>query len=150
MTTEATLALKQAAPWLARRDRTREEVVGWMLSRGHSQEVAQEAVDWLTAKRFVSDERVANDTVARLGGTKGREAIASRLMARGVSEPDLAQALAGFDEEAERLAAEAILDQRPALRSDPAKAGRFLSARGFSEQTVLSIIEDLGLPHEAD
>jgi SOS response regulatory protein OraA/RecX len=121
-----------------------------MKERGHSQEAAQEALDWLTAKGFVNDARVAQDTVARLGGTTGRVTIWGRLSGRGVTESDLVQALAGFDEAAERQAAESILDRRPALKSDPVKAARHLASRGFSEETILSVIRDLGPTHETD
>ncbi|BBD76419.1 regulatory protein RecX [Hydrogenophilus thermoluteolus] len=151
-----------ASPWsialrlLARREYTRAELAAALARRGIAEETVAELLERAERHGFLSDRRAASLHARRLAERQGNRAIAYRLHARGVSDADVAQALAETEAELgdERERAAAVW--RKKFRSPPTtpqawqKQARFLAARGFSWETIRALLsdppEDVALP----
>ncbi|MGV3616596.1 MAG: hypothetical protein ACO1SV_14805 [Fimbriimonas sp.] len=104
-------------------------------------EVVERVLDYLRTHRFLNDARTTANAVERNTGRRalGDARMVERLVARGADEAEVAAALAEAEDESVRI--DTILTTKYKPTDDPAKAGRFLFGRGFSEEAIDSALE---------
>lgn len=115
-----------------------------------SPETVDRVVATLAAKRFVNDGRTLGEAVDRNTGKRalGDALLKDRLIARGASETAVEEQLAQAAPESERI--REILRAKYQPTDSPAKAGRFLFGRGFSEDAIESALEEYFVRNEVD
>ncbi len=130
-------ALADAMRRLEKAERTAAELRAALL-KAHDPESVEAALDWLSARRMLSDERAAEATVRpRAAGRRaeGDARLRQRLEARGATAEAIDQTLAEAPDEAQRMHDVLAAKFRPET-AQRAKAGRFLLSRGFDEDAV--------------
>lgn len=123
--------LKLAVAWAARADMSCAELRQRLAASGVSEEEAEDVLAKMTARGFVSDERIRlreKEKAAQKGA--GRLKIEAALQRRGV-EPVVETSHQDQVEVALR-----VLDERLKPGDGPAKAARMLASRGFDEEAV--------------
>ena len=139
-------ALTQATKLLASTDKTRAQLVAALTKRGYPAEEIDSALERATALGYLDDARVAKRRAQeqlRLGWAG--EALLARLVGGGLPEALAARAvkeaiaLAGWSA---LWAARGLVAQR---KLSGARAGRFLSSRGFEEDVVEQVIGSGGV-----
>jgi len=128
-------ALAVAGRALRHRDLSRRGVVDRLERAAVTPQAAAESLATLERAGLVDDARVARvraDSLAARG--YGDEAIRHKLLAEGLGEPMVADALEGLAPETER--ARPLVDRRgPGVRT-----ARYLAGRGFGEDAVESAL----------
>ena len=104
-----------------------------------------EALDELTAKGFISEERVLQSVLHQRAPRMGAARLRQELQHKGVSADAIAEALAQLQStELER--ARAVWQRRfgvpPGDAKERARQGRFLLARGFAGAVVGRVLRD--------
>lgn len=132
--------LELALDALARRDLTRAEVVQRLLQRGFDQSVAEGAADRLAQMKLVDDQRTAQWEAEKHRKDKGHLALEEKLIRRGVDSHVVA-GVVQTDPEQERLKAKRFVASKS--WKSPAQAARALSSRGFDDECVMTVIEEL-------
>ena len=137
----------RAVRYLARFDRTAAQVERFLTSKGASSTQAKQAINRLSALRYLDDRAYATRWVEATMARRpmGRDGLKSELLARG-----LADALAdevideGMQEvDEETLARRALrVQRRKGSRLLPRRTASFLRQRGFAEETIERIIGD--------
>ncbi len=91
-------AEKKALDYLARREHSRKELERKLLQKGMQKAAVFRALDYLEARRFLSDERFAESWLRTHTLTKaqGRSRLLSELLSRGVSREIAGEALDAF------------------------------------------------------
>lgn len=144
-------ALDDAAKQLSYRALSAAALRDKLLKKGHSEDAADYALAWLTARRLLDDSRFAELAVSSYdrrgyGGLRIRQ----ELRRRGVSRADADAALA--DHETDPATLRGLLDKK--LRgdlSDPKAVQRtvaFLQRRGFSWAEIRRALHDYGAPQD--
>lgn len=129
-------ALTFALRELKRVDRLRSEIEAALRRRGIAERMIVEVVQELDRWGFVDDERVVTDRVESLRRRKlGPQRIAARLEAQGIDAGTLA-AVPISDQVDAMLE---LLAKRPG-DEPPARAARFLSARGYDEEAIEEVL----------
>jgi len=139
-------ALSHALKLLRHRDRSRHELALALSRKGFSDDVAQSTLSRLMQLGYLDDLRFARARAASLlsAGRLGEASVRARLLAHGLSDSEVDSALkdamseVGFDALA---AGRALLLRRrwwgrTLDAREQARAARFLSSRGFSEDVV--------------
>ena len=125
---------------LVRREHSRDELIRKLAPHAGSQEALQGVLDFLVSKKLLSDERFAEARAQRLARQYGAAKIRQDLKAKGVEEA-LVERIAG---EGELERARAILQRKyrePATtRGERARRARFLQGRGFSVDTIRTLV----------
>lgn len=115
-------------------------------------DVVERVVQYLHGQRFLDDRRTTEHVVERNEGRSavGTERLRANLERRGAPETLIDVAVAeAAESEPERARAVLAAKFRDPQPSDRAKAGRFLYARGFSEEVIESCLDQLfGSPSE--
>ena len=130
---------------LARRDRSRAEIAAALAAAGHSASAVRRAVGRLAALGYLDDDRLARERVERLAERGyGRLRMRAELERAGLEPERIERVLPGASEE--RRLAKVALDGRFAeaeLRSRAARerAHRWLAGRGFSAETVDTVVD---------
>jgi regulatory protein len=126
---------------LARREHSRAELARKLAPHAQSKEALDALLDFLCSKSQLSDERFAETRANWLARKYGAAKIRHDLKAKGVAEAIADRVCAGG--ELER--AQAILQRKYRLaattREERAKRARFLQSRGFSYDTIRSVLE---------
>lgn len=120
------------------------EVRTRLAERGFSPEVIERTIAELQAKRVLNDAATLDAAVAsakRRG--YGVDHIRASLLRRGAREEEVEAVLQGIDEREQQAIAESLLTERPTYKSRPKSAIRLLESRGFNEDTVRTVIENL-------
>lgn len=127
-------ALKKALKRLQTSDRYESEVRSAL--SGFEADIVNRVVAELHARRYLDDARTTRHMVESNAGRRavGDHRLRERLERRGASDSDLAAALSEAQSEADRI--DEILQTKYSPEDDPAKAGRFLYGRGFSEEAI--------------
>lgn len=143
-----TLALQRALHFLKFRPRSRKEIMLYMREKDFSPETAARVIDRLEASGLSGDSEFARMWVeSRLRHRpRGKRALVSELLQKGISEDLINTALADVDEEAAARAA-----VRPKLRQwrrmDDNEASRniidFLRRKGFPYALCRQIAEQM-------
>lgn len=139
--------LELALDALARRDLTRAELVQRLMAQGFSEAEAEDAASRAEQMRLVDDTRTAQweaEKALRNPG-KGRLALERRLTVRGVDDSVTNQVVQNLSHEDERAKARRFVVSR--AWKDQAQAARALASRGFDDETILAVIEEL-FPHD--
>jgi len=109
--------------------------------RRYSPDIVDRVVAYLHEKRFLNDSRTLDQAVERNAGRRalGDALLKERLVRRGADEAMVEARLAETGSEAERI--DALLAAKYQPHDDPARAGRFLYGRGFSEDAIREALE---------
>lgn len=128
-------AQRDAVAFLSRAERTESELRAHLEMKGHEPQVVEVVVDWSRSKGYISDTRVT-DRETELAVTRriGREKLTAKLTKRGLDT----ESAEGYSAERERAIAVRLLEEKKI--ESAAKAARYLSNRGFSEETVREVI----------
>jgi SOS response regulatory protein OraA/RecX len=142
MTADEAAALQDAARALGRRSLSRAETVALLLGRGHAAPQAEFAARWLERHGYLDDRAVA-EREAQKAAARGRGRLAlEQTLERREIEPDARpDALRALDPATEASLALAAVRRRFPEGAEPAKAARFLAARGFSEEAARSALD---------
>jgi regulatory protein len=125
---------------LARREHSRGELARKLAPRAESAEALDRLLDALEAKKQLSNERYAELRARQLARKYGAARIRRELEAKGIDEDLVGRASAG--DEATRAAAILARKYRsPASsREERARRMRFLQQRGFSHDTIRTLL----------
>jgi regulatory protein len=132
-------ALDFALAMIAKRERSEHEVRTGLLRKGFDEDAVQVVIDRLRARNILNDTRFADARIqSRSAKGFGLDRIRLELAATGV---ELQSSEAVYPDQAQLI--QAILLDRIAKKpaTNRASAGRFLTARGFSEDLVESALE---------
>lgn len=110
--------------------------------RRFPEDIVSRVVAELTQRGFLNDGRTLSGVVARNQGRRavGDALLTERLARKGIDEASVQDALIDALPEPERIREILIRKYQPT--DDPAKAGRFLYSRGFSEDAIESALAD--------
>lgn len=128
---------------LARREHSRAELARKLAPRAESPEALEQLLDALAAKKQLSDERYAEARAHQLARKYGAARIRADLRSKGIATEIAARA--GVIDERERAAAILARKYRSAAgtREERARRARFLQARGFSHDTIRSLLSSI-------
>ena len=137
--------LSLALQALDRKERTVAEMGSWLRARGVGDEEVEEVVDRLVSTGVLDDTRYARRYAEDKRELKrwGSERIRAALQDRGVTEDDIAEALADGGGEAELEQAVQILRERGDTLADALERQRALGAllrRGYGSETAYEAI----------
>ena len=129
--------------------RTAAELMKKLMSRGYVRPAAEAAIERLGEAGIIDDARYAK-RIAETASRKnvGIYAMKRKLMAKGFSEEDTADALAALDDAQQLSAARATADKlRPKYASQPQREARMklsqaLARRGFSWDVISKVLEE--------
>lgn len=131
-------ALQKALKRLQTSDRFESEVRATL--NAYPAETVDAVVAELHRRRYLNDERTTRGVVESNIGKRalGDAALRARLEKRGADDASVEAAMAEAPSEEERI--DAILQAKYRPEDSPAKAGRFLFGRGFSEDAISSAL----------
>ncbi len=142
-------AYEAAVRYLANRPRSVAEIRRHLRSKRYSDDAIDHAIDQLRAQRYIDDEAFARYWVDQRERfrPKGDRALVSELLGKGVPRETIDIVLGERDPQAEvKQAREAI--RRPIARWQTLEEGerkrkihQYLAARGFSYDTIESVLE---------
>ncbi len=136
--TDFSAALELGLAALAKRDQPEHKIRAQLIKAGFESETIDSVIERLQSKRILNDERFAHAHVrARVAKGIGVERIRLELQQLGVDTEVILLATSAPAQDASELAFEAL--QRRVQKSPPlnrARAMRFLSGRGFSDDEV--------------
>ncbi len=137
-------ALTKALRMLNASDKLTAEIRKALLQAGHDENTVEQAIQLLTERRALDDRRTVAALVEKAVQRKGQgiEHIRAELILRGAPEEIVSECLSQQDPGDERELALKALQSQP-RKDTRAKAGRFLAARGFSEEAIELVLEDL-------
>ena len=130
-------ALKRALAMLRRRDYFRDELRTALLAKSCTEADVDRTLAWLDARGLLQDVRTVSNYVEKRSGFAIAR-LREELEMRGVPLEIIDHALA-TENDAER--AEAALAEKPQAVRSPERAARFLASRGFSAETIESLVE---------
>jgi regulatory protein len=133
---------------LTRREHSRRELSQKLTSRGVEPELAQEAIDKLSAAGWQDDARFAELLVrSRANAGHGPVRIRAELGTHSLGGDVVAAAMEGFDGDWASIARDLVQRRHPAAlagdRGAQRKAADFLLRRGFSMDHVRRALGDL-------
>jgi len=100
-------------------------------------------LDWLEAKRLLSNERFAEVRIHARAPRFGNLRIRQELARHDVTlTPEAQQALADSELERARTVRARKFAARPATPAEQARQARFLGARGFSPDVIRKVLRD--------
>ena len=133
-------AIAKAVKKLARKDWFVAEMSSYLAGEGFTADVVDAATAHLKRRSFIDDRRLIRNSIEKHRHDHGIAWIRQRLSHRGALEEDLDAELAEVSEvEAAVLAARKKFPKG----EDSARIARFLSSRGFAEETIESVLSDL-------
>ncbi|MBS1713557.1 MAG: RecX family transcriptional regulator [Armatimonadetes bacterium] len=135
-------ALGPALRYLAASEKSEAELRSFLAKKGVEEAELERIVAYCKSKKFVMDERLA-DREAELAKSQrfdGRLKVAAKLERRGVDEAVLDRAMTAYSEADESEAAKAWL--RTKRFSDPRKAARSLTSKGFGEEATRAALAE--------
>lgn len=140
----ATESLKLCIKWLRSGDLTEAELRKRLLAKHRPDEEIESALEAVKSRKWQSDqrviERVKETSSQRL---EGKAKIESRLAKRGLGEEEVHEAVQDLDEDSEKDKARACLRLRLKDGDGPAKAARILATKGFDEEVIRSLLDEL-------
>lgn len=139
-----TVSLKgRALRALATREYSRTELQRKLASFEETPGDLARALDDLTAKGFIDEQRAADSLVHRRGSKLGMARVLQELKAKGVAHSAIAQAteqLKSTELERARDVWRKKFGETAATPSDKAKHIRFLTARGFAGDVIRRVV----------
>ena len=137
---------------LSRREHSRRELAAKLTRGGYARDEAAAAIDVAVDREYQSDGRFAGSMArSRASGGYGPRRIAAELKSHGVSDAEIAHALAELAidwRESARRQLERHYGRRPAADAkDRSRRAAFLLRRGFDGATVSALVRaDTGDP----
>jgi regulatory protein len=135
----------QAIRLLARREYARSELRGKLLAKGAAAGEVESLLEELVGDGYLSDARLALETVARKSADFARRRIADSLRAKGIARADIETALAACaidDAAALQALWQRRFGRRPVDERDLARQVRFLHGRGFAVSAILRLLRE--------
>ncbi len=138
-----TVAMGYALDYLRRAERTEAELRRHLARKGVADDTAESVVADLKFQRYLDDSRLAEreTELAQTLRLEGRLKAQARLERRGAEDAAVESALTQYTEADERGLAEGLLRKRFSSDDDPAKAARYLVAKGFGEEAVRGALD---------
>jgi len=131
-------AQAQALRALRARDHTVASLERRLTERGAAPSVRRQTLDAVQRAGLVDDHRFARERSGLLATRgAGNELIADDLERQGVADEDIRAALAALEPESARAARIAE------VRGKTPKTARYLASKGFSEETLETLVADL-------
>jgi regulatory protein len=135
---------------LSLRARTRQELEQALQAKKVPSEVAQQVLDRMASVGLVDDTSFAADWVESRQQRRHLSAPALRreLQAKGVDRDTIEAALASVDDEAELVAARALVERKSAVMADLSGQVRYrrlagmLSRRGFGPAVIARVLDE--------
>lgn len=136
---------------LTYRGRSAAELVGYLVERGYGKGIARRVLEEMIRLKYVDDQKLARELIrGRLRRGYGPHRIRRELMSKGF-EPCLVEQLLPelYPREEECRQAAGWLKKKRRQEGEPEgqrQVGRwaaFLRRRGFSEQVILGLLEEL-------
>ncbi len=136
-------ALLSALQMLKRQDLTILEV-STRLECKFEPSTVEETILFLTSNRLLDDFRYARIAIERNEGRRavGDQALRDKLESRGVPLEIVNELMASVDQD-ELTRALVLIDAKFSGSKLPGRVARFLSSRGFSDETIESILEQI-------
>ena len=130
---------------LKRQDLTIQDVTS-RLECSFENDVVAETVEFLTKNRLLDDLRFARNAVERNAGKRaiGDQALRDKLESRGVPVEVIDELMIEVDQD-ELSRAKVLVDAKFSGSQSPGRVARFLSSRGFSDDTIESILERISV-----
>ena len=135
-------ALRAALDFLKPRDRFQEEVRRHLLGKGYPAYDVESVVQLLAERRLLNDDRTTQNLIEQSAGKRavGIERLRADLEGLGAQAETIERHIEQLGKREPERALEALRAQyRPG--ANRAKAGRFLFARGFDEESVESALD---------
>jgi regulatory protein len=127
---------------LARREHSRDELARKLAPHAESPEILEGLLRELESKKQLSNERFAEVRAHWLARKYGAARIVQDLKSKGIAEDLADRAAAGLNEIEKAKAILARKYRQPATtREEHARRARFLQSRGFSYDTIRSVLE---------
>jgi regulatory protein len=147
---EGIAAREAAIGLLARRERSRAELLTALKRKGFDTKLIDGVLDTLEKEKLQSDSRFANawvETRRRLS-PRGRKALVYELKQKGIAESKIDPALRNYDSDAELAALRDLIEARlPRLIASGDERDKikrrllgFLSRRGFSYEDIRQVL----------
>jgi len=144
----ARLAMKpslkgRALRLLSQREHSRKELEQKLKPHEETPGELAEALDFLAAKDFINEKRVAESVVNRRSTKLGAARVRQELMAKGLPADDIAdavQAMRGTEFERALVVWRKKFGAPPSDASERGKQVRFLVSRGFAPDVVRRIV----------
>jgi len=144
----ARLAMKpslkgRALRLLSQREHSRKELEQKLKPHEETPGELAEALDFLAAKDFINEKRVAESVVNRRSTKLGAARVRQELMAKGLPADDIAdavQAMRGTELERALVVWRKKFGAAPLDASERAKQVRFLVSRGFAAEVVRRVV----------
>jgi SOS response regulatory protein OraA/RecX len=135
--------LLSALKILKRQDLTIQEVTS-RLECNFEPDLVADTVEFLTANRLLDDLRYARNTIERNEGRRavGDQALRDKLESRGVPDQVITSLMSEVDQD-ELTRAQVLVSAKFSGAQSPGRIARFLASRGFSDETVESILQSL-------
>jgi SOS response regulatory protein OraA/RecX len=134
-------ALLSALKMLKRQDLTIQEVTT-RLECDFEPSIVKETVQFLTTNRLLDDLRYARNAIERNEGKRaiGDRALRDKLETRGVPTDVIQELMLEVDQD-ELSRALVLIEAKFSGAGSPGRVARFLSSRGFSDDTIESILD---------
>lgn len=141
MNSDVHSALLIALRLLRRQDLTIQEI-SIRLEPKFEPSVVEEAIRFLSEKKILNDCRLARFALERNEGKRaiGDQALRDKLESRGVPKELIEEIFLENDVD-ELSRALVLVDAKFSGSQNPGRVARFLASRGFSEDTIESILE---------
>ena len=144
----ARLAMKpslkgRALRLLSQRDHSRKELEQKLKPHEETPGELAEALDFLAAKDFINEKRVAESVVNRRSTKLGAARVRQELMAKGLPADDIAdavQAMRGTEFERALVVWRKKFGAPPSDASERGKQVRFMVSRGFAAEVVRRVV----------
>lgn len=148
------LSLKgRALRYLAAREHSRLELERKLAHHAEDPAELARVLDELTAKGYISEQRVAESVMHRRAARLGTARVLGELRAKGLSAAVVdaaAEELRATEWERARAVWERKFGTPPQDPAARARQMRFLAARGFSGDTVRRVLKDAGRAADED
>jgi regulatory protein len=128
---------------LSQRDHSRKELEQKLKPHEETPGELAEALDFLAAKDFINEKRVAESVVNRRSTKLGAARVRQELMAKGLPADDIAdavQAMRGTEFERALVVWRKKFGAPPSDASERGKQVRFMVSRGFAPDVVRRVV----------
>jgi regulatory protein len=141
--------VSKALAMLSRRDMSRSEFIGKLVSGEYSKDEAEAVADWCASEGFLDETRFAESNARRLGLKYGAKRVGAALKQKGVRE-DVIDASVASLKMTDLCRAQALWQRKfhePATdSSERSRQIRYLQSRGFGfdviKKVITGVIED--------
>ncbi|MBI1891631.1 MAG: recombination regulator RecX [Burkholderiales bacterium] len=135
----------RALRYLAAREHSRLELARKLARYAQETDDVNALLDFLEAKKYLSQERFSESLVNRRAARFGNSRIMSELQSHGIKRESLVNLQANLMENEEARAREVWLrkfGREPADAAERAKQVRFLQQRGFSHRAIRAAMQN--------